>query len=95
MTTLEKTLSKLENKANRIEGSRMPSLLEIASLLSHYGIKHEEPTKSFSRSKKGYSMHIYFSGGRAKKLETTCSYYSMNSYSYAQFILSLINGTIK
>lgn len=91
MKTIQNTLSKLENKANGIKGSRMPSLLEIASLLSHYGIEHEKPTKSFNGSKKGYSMHIYFSGGRSRKLETTCPYYSMNSYSNANLIINIIN----
>lgn len=92
------TIQKLINKANGIDGARMPSLIDISILLSKNNVKHDTPTKSFrfkSRgcgiAKNGYSMYIYSSSNSSRLFDTTDSYYSMNSQSNARYILEILN----
>ena len=93
------TIQKLINKANGIDGARMPSLIDISILLSDNNVKHDNPSKAFrlkSRgssgiAKNGYSMRIYESSDSSRLFDTTDSYYSMNSQANARYILNILN----
>ena len=93
-----KTIQKLINKANGIDGARMPNLIDISILLSENNVKHDTPTKAFrfkSRgcgiAKNGYSMNIYSTSDSGRLFDTTDSYYSMNGESNARYILEILN----
>ena len=92
------TTQKLINKANGIDGARMPSLIDISILLSDNNIKHDNPTKAFTLktrgcgiAKNGYSMRIFQSNDSSRLFDTTDSYYSMNSKMNSQYILDILN----
>ena len=93
-----KTIQKLINKANGVDGARMPSLIDIAILLSDNNVKHDNPSKAFTLksrgcgiAKNGYSMRIYKSSDSSRLFDTTDSYYSMNSQLNARYILDILN----
>lgn len=97
MKAINTTIQKLQDKANLVKGSRMPSLDSIASLLSHYKISYDLGSSRNYMSdlgkygKSGKCLRIQLNGGGMITLDTSCSYYSMNSFTYANRILDLIS----
>jgi hypothetical protein len=92
------TIQKLINKANGLDGARMPSLIDISILLSDNNIKHDNPSKAIllrtrgcGIAKNGYSMRIYKSDDSSRLFDTTDSYYSINSKMNSQYILNILN----
>jgi hypothetical protein len=97
MKAIEKTLNQIKLKAENIQGSRMPNLKAIKELLDFYGIKSTKPEYCFTWrergcgiAKEGLMLTFYFKNGSARTLDTTDSYYSMNTFFYAKAILEAI-----
>lgn len=97
MKAIEKTLNQLKLKAENIQGSRMPNLKAIKELLDFYGIKSSKLEYSFTWrergcgiAKEGLILTFYFKSGSSRTLDTTDSYYSMNTFFYANAILEAI-----
>lgn len=100
MTTLERLKAKSEAFVGI--GVRMPSIRQISKLLTEHGIEHEvdEHTNIVEYSSKGRryvnSRHEGKTGLRLRikeeniELDTSDSYYSWNTWSYARKIVELI-----
>lgn len=87
--------------------SRMPTIKQIHFLLEHFNVDHEfRETENIGEYKtKGAryvnSRHTGKSGFEIIirnpyiHLDTSCSYYSWNSYRYAEEILKLLEGKVE
>lgn len=104
----KKTLLALTEKSKNYD-SRMPSIKSIHELLNELGISHHFETSyntvehrskgrryvnSRHRGKEGYKIDIY-DKRIGFEMDTSDSYYSANSYSYAQDLVGLINSINK
>lgn len=99
---METILNKLKEKTEVGSKSRMPSINQISKLLAYYGIEHvvDESTNVVEHRSKGRryvnSRYNGKTGLRLKikntniELDTSSSYYSWNTWSYAKDILKLI-----
>jgi hypothetical protein len=97
---IKNIIEKLRVKSN--DKGRMPSIKSIHELLSHFGIEHEyrESMNTVESRTSGCnyanSRHDGKTGNKIVlrnpylELDTSCSYYSYNTYSYASKILKLI-----
>lgn len=100
----EKILERLRKKANQTysERCRMPSVKDICKILTAYNIEYKFDTttniveyrsggnryvNSRHNGKEGFSLEIYEIN---LHLDTSDSYYSWNSWSYAKDIVKLI-----
>lgn len=97
---VEKVIERLKQKV--AGNGKMPSIVGIHNLLDHYGIEHEyreteniveyrsagcRYVNSRHTGKKGYKIYVRdpYIG-----MDTSDSYYSFNSWNYAEKILKLI-----
>jgi len=102
MTTLEK----LEAKARMGSTSRMPSIAEISKLLTELEIPHtvmetfntveyrskgRQYVNSRHRGKEGKELDVDW-GGFSVNMDTSDSYYSHNTWRYAEILVSMIKS---
>lgn len=101
----QNTLQQLQNRANDVRGSRMPSLRQLHELLNQLGVEHEFTTSRnvvSSRLSSGRSATVrYGRSGNALivrnensqyllDLDNSDSYYSVNSWNNARQLVSLL-----
>lgn len=102
----QETLERLERKANAkvYESSRMPNLNKVSELLNEVGIQNSCLETSCEKWTKG-GGNRYYTGGGSKtyngfllrvpeirmNVNSTDTYYSYNTWSYAGDLVKLVN----
>ncbi|MDD5665666.1 MAG: hypothetical protein PHI09_05750 [Candidatus Omnitrophica bacterium] len=102
------TLQKLKAKSKINSNARMPSIKSIHKLLNEVGIQHryEEETTNIVERRTGQRAYVNdrHEGKKGKliqidkpyiELDSSDSYYSLNTFGYANDLLDIINNKLK
>lgn len=99
----QKTLEALKAKSDLWGKSRMPSVKRIAALLEELGVEFKLISTSVTKPRGGATAAFHTSGGRKVTngwvlkvpaanihMDTTCSWFSMNTQSFAEDFVKFI-----